>query len=428
MHSKPRVLAILLLFAASSLSGAGFTFFEQGAKATAMGGAFVATADDPSAMFYNVAGLAYQRAMEASVGATLVTFANEFTGDPESLFPGAGARAEYEDHLFVVPNTYLIVPVGTNATFAIGTFTPNALRTDWDDPNRFPGRFLSQDANIKSVSIQPSFAMKMAGDRFAWGAGIEYRTVHLSLERNQGLFNPFTGRIADIAHTRLDSDWSGELGFNVGALYRPNPTWSIGAQYRAPIDIEFDGDAAFTQIPTGNAQLDAIVAAQLPPDQAIRTAIEFPSIASVGIATTMIPEWTVELDVVHTGWSSFDELTVEFLDTPQNNLVLRQDWDDALSYRVGGFRALTPAWELRLGAVYDETPQPLSGAGPLLPDADRYGISFGLGYQCGPWSVDVTEFALAFAERDTQGTNKDNFNGTYETNANLVSVNIGYTF
>ena len=43
--------------------GSGFSIFEQGAKATAMGGAFVATADDPSAIFYNVAGIAQQRHM-----------------------------------------------------------------------------------------------------------------------------------------------------------------------------------------------------------------------------------------------------------------------------------------------------------------------------------------------------------------------------
>ena len=42
-----------LLMSASAF-GAGFSIFEQGAKASAMAGAYVATADDPSAIFYTL--------------------------------------------------------------------------------------------------------------------------------------------------------------------------------------------------------------------------------------------------------------------------------------------------------------------------------------------------------------------------------------
>ncbi|HWS72559.1 MAG TPA: transporter, partial [Thermoanaerobaculia bacterium] len=62
--------------------GSGFSIFEQGAKATAMGGAFAATADDPSAIFYNIAGIAQQRQLTVLGGATAINFANEFKGDP----------------------------------------------------------------------------------------------------------------------------------------------------------------------------------------------------------------------------------------------------------------------------------------------------------------------------------------------------------
>ncbi len=430
MRLRNLALALILsiLLPATAFSS-GFAFFEQGAKATSLGGAFAATADDPSAMFYNVAGLAYQRALAASMGSTFVTFgASEFRGDPSSPYPGADAREEFENHTFIVPNLYAVIPIGENATFGIGQFTPVALRSDWADPNRYSGRFISQDANIKSISIQPSFAMKMADDRFAWGVGLEYRTVHISLDQNLGRFNPFTGRIADIAHARLNSDWNSGIGWNAGVMFRPSEDWSVGLQHRAALDIDFEGGATFTQISTGNPQLDAIIATQLPPNQAMEANIEFPSVTSVGVATTKIPNWRVEFDVVQTGWSVFDELRVEFLQTPQNNLVIPEYWEDSLSYRIGGSRPVTPNWEVRLGAVYDETPQPVESMGPLLPDADRAGVSFGLGYKRGPWSVDVSEFALFFAERGNEGRNHNGFNGNYETNANLFAFSLGYTF
>ena len=59
---------------------------------------------------------------------------------------------------------------------------------------------------------------------------------------------------------------------------------------------------------------------------------------------------------------------------------------------------------------------------------DREGVSFGIGYHRGPWIVDLTEFALHFKTRSTNGISSDNFNGTYKTNANLISFNFGYRF
>src|SRR6202171_2353996 len=100
---------MVLMTVAGSVFGSGFAIFEQGAKATAMGGAFAATADDPSAIFYNVAGIAQQRRMALSAGATGITFQNQFIGDKNDIF-SAGSTGRYRRHLFVPPNAYAIVP------------------------------------------------------------------------------------------------------------------------------------------------------------------------------------------------------------------------------------------------------------------------------------------------------------------------------
>ena len=80
-----------------------------------------------------------------------------------------------------------------------------------------------------------------------------------------------------------------------------------------------------------------------------------------------------------------------------------------------------------MGALYDENPQPIEAVSPLLPDADREGVTFGVGYHHGPWTVDATEFVLHFKKRSTNGASPD-LNGTYKTDANLVSLNLGYRF
>src|SRR5436305_2917748 len=153
-----------MLAMSSAAFGAGFGLFEQGAKATAMGGAFAATADDPSAIFYNVAGLAQQRHTDFMFGGTLINFANQFAGDPNDPF-AAGATGSYKNHTFVVPNAYLTVPVGSNITFGVGLMAPFGLHTDWADP--WIGRSSSRDANIKVASIEPAVARQSSSGLFA---------------------------------------------------------------------------------------------------------------------------------------------------------------------------------------------------------------------------------------------------------------------
>lgn len=402
----------------------GFSIFEQGAKASGMAGAFAATADDPSAMFYNVAGIAHQRRLGGMAGATIITFNAQFQGAEDS-YP-FGEREFFEDHTFTPPNAYAVIPIGENATLGFGQFTAFGLRTDWADEATYSGRYISTDANLKTASFQPSFAMRTSDGRFAWGVGLEYRLSHVTLERYQG--QPFVDRIYDVAKIRLDSDWNEGWGWTAGVLYRPNTEWSVGLSYRAPIEIEYEGEATFTQIPTGVPMLDAVIGAQLPPDQAFKTSIDYPAFIHAGIATTRWDGWTVEFDAVYNTWSEFSSLLAEFEQTPARNIFIEQNWDDSYSLRLGGNREVTDRWDVRLGAVYDTTPQPLSGAGPLLPDADRYGITYGLGFEGAHWFVDASHMFLIFEERDTRGTNHDNFNGTYNNIANLLSFNVGYRF
>jgi len=419
-------VSALILLACGSAFGSGFSIFEQGAKATAMGGAFAATADDPSAIFYNVAGIAQQRHLAFLVGGTAINFANEFSGDPNDPF-ASGTKGFYKRHTFVPPNAYAIVPIGSNLTFGVGVMTPYGLRTNWDDP--WVGRFSSKDANIKVVAVEPSLAWQSSSGVFAVGGGLEYRRARVVLNRNNPLptINPFNNRLSDVANAYLSSDWETGTTWNVGVLFKPG-TWRIGAAYRADMTIDFNGTVDITQIPTGVPAVDAQVAAGLPHDQAVKTSIPFPAVTSLGIATTAIPNWDFEADVTHTTWSRFKALPVDFVDQPAFSFVRPQNWDDTMSYRLGANHTINPTWDVRFGVLYDENPQPVEAVSPLLPDSDREGVTFGLGYHKGPFTIDVTEFVLHFKQRSTSSAATSDLRGTYKTDANLVSLNLGYRF
>jgi long-chain fatty acid transport protein len=414
-----------LLIVSGAAYGSGFSLFEQGAKATAMGGAFAATADDPTAIFYNVAGIAQQRKAAFTVGGTAINFSNEFRGDPNDPTT-SGTTGKYRAHTFIPPNAYFILPVGSNITFGVGVMTPYGLRTNWQEP--WVGRFISRDANVKVLSVEPAVAWQTSNGKLAIGVGAEYRRSHIALNRNNAAFNPFNGQISDTANAFLNSDWDSAWGWNAGLLFKPSDSFRIGLAYRPGMTIDYNGSAHFTQIPT-NTPLDVLVAAQLPPDQSIATSINFPAVLSGGIATSAIGHgWDLEADVTHTTWSRFKSLDVTFGTTTALNFTRPQNWHDTYSYRLGANKKASENWDVRLGAVYDENPQPTEGVGPLLPDSDRIGVSFGVGYHHGPWIVDLTEFVLHFKTRSTNGLSSDNFNGTYKTDANLISINFGYRF
>ena len=422
-------LALVSLTIAGTAFGSGFALFEQGAKATSMAGAFAATADDPSAIFYNVAGIAQQRHFTIMAGGTAINFANEFRGDPNDEFT-SGATGQYRRHTFVPPNAYVTVPIGNSLTFGLGLMTPFGLRTNWQDP--WIGRFVSRDANVKTLSIEPALAWQSADGRLAIGVGADYRRAHLILQRNNaptgnGL-NPFTGRIVDVANVYLNSDWDSAWGYNVGVLFKPSDRFRIGASYRSDMDIKFSGDATFTQIPTGNPQLDAIVRAGLPPNQRISTTLPFPATAILGLAVTAMPNTDVEFDFTHTTWSRFKSLDVAFATTPAVNLSRPENWKDTNSFRVGVNHAATEVWDVRFGVLYDQNPEPAQAVSPLLPDADREGVTFGVGHHRGPWIVDASVFVLHFKNRSTMGQSLEGFNGSYKTNASLLSLNLGYRF
>jgi long-chain fatty acid transport protein len=427
LRSLSRLVVILTIacLAGGSAYGAGFSIFEQGAKASGMAGAFVATADDPSAIFYNPAGIAQQRELDVLAGATFINFSNEFEGDIDSPVT-AGTSAKYNRHTFVPPNAYVVKGFGNNITVGVGIFAAWGLRTDWARP--FVGRYISQDADLKTTSVQPTVAWQTGDGRFAVGGGVEYRRARVILNANRMALNPFSGRIVDIANTRLVSDYGDDLGYNVGILYKPSPRLRFGASYRTDMDIELEGDAEITQISTGNAQLDAFIGAQLPPDQGISTTFPFPAVAAIGVAFSPNDRWDIEFDITHMTWSRFEALTVAFDQTPNAGFTREQNWEDSSAYRLGTNIQATEDFEVRLGLVYDQNPQPVEAVSPLLPDSDRIGATFGAGFKHGPIYADFAAFILHFKDRSTEGRNEEGFNGTYQTDAVLWSINLGYRF
>jgi long-chain fatty acid transport protein len=426
-RSRALVVAVVLCLGATvvgeALMAAGFGIFEQGAKGMGMGGAFTATADDPSAMFHNVGGLALLDEREFQLGATLITSdGSEFMG--AGPFPGDGVLEHLESISVPLPHFYWVEPINDRWTFGLAVNSPFGLVTEWD-PEGFSGRFITVKGELKVLDFNPNLGWKVS-DRVGIGFGLMVRFAEVALERRQGLVNPFTGQVVDIADVALESDTESGTGWQFGFLNRVNNSFSWGFSYRSEIEIDYVGDARFTQISTGNPQLDALVAATLPFGQSlpISTTLKAPAMASLGVAVALSRNWRLEIDANWTDWDVFQEVVVNF-EGALPDLTIPQNWDDSNNYRAGLRWLVGPRTEWRFGYIFDETPQPEETLGPLLPDGDRDGYAIGFGYEGDRFSLDLALSYIDIEERTTL-VNSDGYNGTWITDGILFASTFGW--
>jgi long-chain fatty acid transport protein len=422
---RPLGLVLASVLLAAPAHPAGFGFFEQGAKATAMGGAFGAVADDPSAIFYNPSGIGFQDHFEVMAGTTVTTFTkSEFKGANPA--PGENASGAYHKTWFFPSTLYVVAPITSNLKFGFGSFSPFGLSSRWKNPETWSGRFISQNASIKTVSLEPVLAYR-ATSTFSIAVGAEYRISNVLLEQNQAEFDPFDNAFEDVAHVRLQSDNAHGWGWNAGILWKPVPSFSFGASYRSHLNTDFDGKAKFTQRETGNPVFDALVAAQLPASARAKVSVDTPALADLAIAWHCPGQsFTLSADAVWTEWSRFSALNIDFPNGEVPDISKKTGWKDVWSYRVG-LEQKFHSFAVRAGFVYDESPQPDSDVGPLLPDSIRRGYCLGFGFNGEHFALDVADMYLPFQKRNTNGRNPQ-FNGSYKLTANLIGANIRLSF
>src|SRR5882724_7923141 len=97
------VLVAVGAFAVPAVFGLGFDNPDQDARATGQGEAFVAQADDASAMYYNPGGLTQIKGTEITSGAML--------SFPDERLKGAGSGGEMNTMAFI-PHFYAATDLG----------------------------------------------------------------------------------------------------------------------------------------------------------------------------------------------------------------------------------------------------------------------------------------------------------------------------
>lgn len=411
-------LVVLALAVTISLGG-GYQINEHGARATGMGGAFVARALDGSAIFFNAAGLGFQKGINVLAGTTLIFPSTTFTGPTP-----ATTQTSMVSQIFYPSNLYISYSLKENWVFGLGVYNPYGLGTEWDKD--WVGRQLTVKTDLQTFYINPTVAYKV-NDKLSFGAGVSYVLASAKIKYRVATYSSLLPPTPAAVNGTAALDGTGNgISFNVGAIYKPMDKLSVGVSYRSLAKIEFSGTATFT---------DMLALQTYFPGGTGTVTLPMPSNLQAGVAYQVTPQLTVEGDFQFVGWSSYDQLVISIPNGPASPLGVLQksptpavkNWDDGMLFRIGGEFQLNDKMALRAGFIMDFTPQPTSKVEPMLPDADKTDISIGAGYKVNEkLHVDVSYLLVLFADRTTLSSNV--FPGTYKSSASLVSLNFGYQF
>lgn len=185
------LLTIMLFLGAPAAHAGNVDTYGIGAKATAMGGAFAAYADDPYAVYYNPAGLTQLIGMEKSIISAGVHLVEpdievenfQVSNTPNPLIAGPHDFND-ESPLLVAPHIGYAMPLTDKLAFGIAAYAPWGLELEWDDdPAKNPGSYNYFHSYYIREAITPTLAFKIT-DKLSIGLGISIGKSLAGEERN----------------------------------------------------------------------------------------------------------------------------------------------------------------------------------------------------------------------------------------------------
>ena len=145
------LLALPLLAVPAAVQASGFAIESQGSRAMGFAGAYVAQAADPSAIFYNAAGIGFLKGKHLYIAGAFVGRSTDFTG--AGPYPLAGTLESSSLGLAVLPSIYYSQQVGDKLVVGLGVSRPFGTSSEWQNPVDFTGRYICLECQIDSWSI-----------------------------------------------------------------------------------------------------------------------------------------------------------------------------------------------------------------------------------------------------------------------------------
>jgi long-chain fatty acid transport protein len=382
MKSKRYLLALGLLSLLCPALGQAqaIRFQPQSASAAGQGNAFVAQADDASAIHYNPAGLSQVNGVQVVTGTTLLGGSVKFTSPT-----GTDSRGDFGGSIASPPPSYSYVSANlgslgwdalSNVTVGLGLNSPFGLNIRY--PVDGPFNTAVTSAALPLIDIKPTVAYKF-NDQLAIGVSADIYTFAGFLGQGHAEQKQNLGG----ASVEFNGKGTG-AGATFSLLYTPlrnndgKPIASVGLVYRTQAVVPLSGSFLVNGAKVADAS----------------TSLVLPQIYTGAIAIwpvrTSEREWKLELDVEYVEWKSNRDLDIHL--SSGGVFPQPQQWKTVPVVAIGTeYKWLNPGWlphwdvAVRSGYTRTEDPVPDRTFNPATVSLSSNTLSIGAGLLCkGP--------------------------------------------
>jgi long-chain fatty acid transport protein len=391
-----RIGACLALVPAALVASGTRVGFKD-AFATARGNAFVATADNPSAIYYNPAGLTQLKGQNLSATAYVVSLEADYRSAN-----GATTSMNHQDQL--IPQVYYAwAPESASWALGLGFYAPFGFSTDWPTTSSF--RTFATKNEETYYTLNPVAAWRIS-DMLSLGGGLTFNRLKVDLRRGIGLMPG--------DEFRFNADGS-DIGFNLGLRWQPTEQHAFGLSYQHHTSFDLSGTAT---------------TAPYAPGESATSTFDFPEVLIAGYSYRPTPQWNFEANIDWTNWS---RLKTAVISRPSGAVYLPFNWQSSCFYELGVTRYLTSGWHVSAGYTLSENSVPDAMWNPAVPDATRHFWCAGVGYSQGSVRFMLT---LQHATAPTRTVHTGIINpvsgqtadGSYSTSINTFALSLDYRF
>ncbi|MBN2541827.1 outer membrane protein transport protein [bacterium] len=423
-----------LVLLTSSLFAAGLHLPGVGAKGISMGGAFRAIADDPSAIYWNPAGISF-------IGNNELLLTGQFLYDDFSYTPNETmlntAHVVREGEQKLKSNTFILghlfssfgVRALENFRFGMGVYSPLGVGSTWDimkdDDLDYIAVFNSIPLTTTETLPENDFIGTIGA--YTFSPTISYKPVE-ELSFGVGLLStysqidvamPVTDSTQMLADTGLifeEAEMSGmSWGLNFGILYKPTTRFSAGFSFKWETPIKYSGDYLETVYKFYNEDFAFLLPGGLTVKDKIDAQIDLkrPICTGLGVAYKPVNNLTLSLDLSYTHWSIIDSVELKTTDNDSTLEKLKLNWDNC--FRVsGGLEYRLSRYAIRAGLFYEPHPPTPEYQNLFLMDFnDNVALSLGFAAYFRKLVIEISGEYEFFKDKE--------FEDYYEENA-LVNI------
>jgi len=384
----------------SSLQAGGWNNTLMGWKALGLGGAFVGVADDPSAIFYNPAGLVFQKeSLNLSIGGFSIWPTHEY------LMP-TGRKAQSKDNTSL-PQVFLSYRANERMTLGFGFYVPYAGGgLDWkEDELGIPFKLA-----FGIYSLTPTLAYQFS-EKLSFGLCLNIYRSSLTCDTVTEDYGPMSTEESGSAYSA-----------SMGLMFRPTERIGLGLGIRGPARMKLSGTTSIMVPIPGIGPMKLMLDSE--------TRFNLPWDVELGFSYRISENLLFSTSAQYTMWSVLDKVEKTIKDIPQTgDLKVDQEMNfkNILIWRAGLEYHIFGGVFLRGGVGLDRYATPEETLDFKNIDVDKFTLLGGIGYRTGRMQIDFVYIYANGKEREKQVLGLP-LTEKYNLSAYIMGLGITFSF